>query len=122
MPNFPEKNEVFGLRKSKALTPRNVLAFGQNLQATPKRRWLAVLARNAMQSIWYAHRVHMHARHAYQPKLPGNFGMQGVAFGVAFGVPCTHANQFRPDPPKKQAICQVFLRRNCNKKTSTRQY
>jgi hypothetical protein len=36
--------------------------------------------------------VSLHALHAYQSKLPGNFGMQGVPLGD----PRTHANQIPP--------------------------
>jgi hypothetical protein len=38
--------------------------------------------------------VSLHALHAHQSKLPGNFDMQGVVLGV----PRTHANQFTPSP------------------------
>jgi hypothetical protein len=36
-------------------------------------------------AIW----IDMHALHAYQSRLPGKFGLQGVVFGD----PCMHANQ-----------------------------
>ena len=50
----------------------------------------------------------MHALHAYQSKLPGNFGMQGVVFGD----PRTHANQFGEwrAPSKRDLLRQPPLR------------